>query len=397
MQHDPTLDAFKMTNSTDDPTVVVVGGGIAGCQAARELATDHAVTLLERDNIATGATGVSAGLVAPTLFYGDRPAVASYANEFVRQVDGTCGFEFHKRERLDFVSLANRRDAEETATELASEGFPVTYLDASSVADRYPQFDLDGFAGAVLYEDTGWVDPYTYTSAIRTVAEDEGATVTSDVAVTQITTDDSGVTGVETVENGTYPADIVVVAAGWRTPQLLPDGTNVPVRPYRTQCIVLTPETPLSEDFPLGRLGDEHLYFRPEHNGDLLIGGAHEPISDPPVASKSADESFKHDIADFVPSFIDGFESAGYVNGWSGVDTASPDTRPIIGPPPGGTDGLIVATGFNGLGVMVSPVVGPVVRHHVTGSSIEFSPDVFDPDRFESVGETFEYVSTSKI
>ncbi|RQG89651.1 NAD(P)/FAD-dependent oxidoreductase [Natrarchaeobius chitinivorans] len=386
-----------MTSNTDEPTVIVVGGGIAGCQAARELAVDHTVTLLERDNVATGATGVSAGLVAPTLFYSDRPAVATYANEYVRRFDGTNGFEFHERDRLDFVRPTDRKEANATATELAEKGFPVGYLDASAVADRYPQFDLEGFAGAVLYEDTGWVDPYTYASAVRSTAEDAGATVEAGVTVTGVTTDDSGVTGVETADNGHYPADAVVVAAGWRTPQLLPDGASVPVRPYRTQCIVLEPESPLSDDFPLGRLGDEHLYFRPEHNGDLLIGGAHEPISDPLAASTDADESFTLEVADFVPSFIDGFEAAGFVNGWSGVDTASPDTRPIIGPPPGGPDGLIVATGFNGLGVMASPVVGPVVRHHLTGVSIEFSPDVFDPDRFDSVTDTFEYVSTSEI
>ncbi len=386
-----------MRSNTDEPTVVVVGGGIAGCQAARELAADHSVIVLERDNVATGATGVSAGLIAPTLFYGDRPAVANYANEFVRQFDGTNGFEFHERDRLDFVGPTDRNEAKATATELAERGFPVAYLEAATVADRYPQFDVDGFDGAVHYGDTGWVDPYTYTNAIRTAAEDAGATVEAGVTATNVTTDESGVTGVETVENGHYPADAVVLAAGWRTPELLPDGAAVPARPYRTQCIVLRPESPLADDFPLGRVGDEHLYFRPEHNGDLLIGGAHEPISDPLSASADADESFKLEVADFVPSVIDGFDGAGFVNGWSGVDTASPDTRPIIGPPPGGPDGLIVATGFNGLGVMASPVVGPVVRHHVTDASIEFSPDVFDPARFDSLENGFEYVSTSEI
>ncbi len=386
-----------MTDTTDQPTVVVIGGGIAGCQAARELASDHAVTLLERDNVATGATGLSAGLIAPTLFYSDRPAIARYATDFVRRLDGAYGFEFYERHRLDFVTPAERSEAEATAAALADEGFPVTYLDASMVADRHPQFDLSGFAGAVRYEDTGWVDPYTYTSAVRAEAEDEGARIETGVTVTNIRTDGSGVTGVETARNGSYPADSVVVAAGWRTPQLLPDSVTIAARPYRTQCLVLNPESPLAEDFPLGRIGDEHLYFRPEHNGDLLIGGGHELISDPRAVSTDADESFRLDVAAFVSSFIDGFEAAGFVNGWSGVDTASPDTRPLIGPPPDGPDGLVVATGFNGLGVMISPVVGPVVRHHLTGSSTPFSSEVFDPGRFGSVGDEFEYVSTSEI
>jgi glycine/D-amino acid oxidase-like deaminating enzyme len=215
---------------------------------ARELAADHSVTLLERDNIAAGATGLSAGLVAPTLFYSDRPAIADYANKFFRQFDGVNEFKFHERDRLDFVRPTDRNEVKETVSSLANEGFPVAYLDASAVTDQYPQFDLDGFAGAVRYGDTGWVDPYTYANAVQSAAEDAGATVETDVTVTEVTRDKSDVTGVKTKENGHYSAKTVVVAAGWQTSQILPNGVTVPVRPYRTQCIVLSPKSSLSDD-----------------------------------------------------------------------------------------------------------------------------------------------------
>lgn len=385
-----------MTATSDDPAVVVIGAGIAGCQAARALAEDHDVTVLDRSHIGAGATGFSAGLVTPTLFYDDLPEAATYADRFVREFDGTHGFEFTERDRLDFVSAGDRDEAHRRVEELVDAGFPVTFLDADDVGEAFPYFDLDGFDGAVRYEDSGWVDPYTYATALAADAEDRGATVETGIEVTEITTEHGRVTGVETTERR-YDADRVVLAAGWRTHELVPGSVSLPIRPYRTQCLVLNPDEPLPERFPLGRLGDEHLYFRPEHNGDLLIGGAHETIDDPTAASGDADESFKLDVADFVPEFIDGFDGAGFVNGWAGVDVATPDTRPIVDAPPEAPDGLVVATGFNGLGVMISPIVGPIVRHQFAGDSVPFEAEAFSIGRFDSVGERFEYVSTSEL
>ena len=376
--------------------VLVVGAGVAGCQVARELATDHDVTVLDKQGVASGATGLSAGIVAPSLFYAETPDVARYANQFFQEFDGTEGFEFTPRDRLDFVTEAERTEHRERAEHLAAEGFPVQYIDAEEIAERYPDFTVEGtdFVGAVEFEDTGWVDPYSYANALASVAEARGATIETGVSVASVTTEDGSVTGVETAA-GSYDADAVVLAACWRTQELLPDDVEIPIRPYRTQVLVLDPDEPLGERFPLGRIGSEHLYFRPEHNGDLLIGGEHHLIDDPTAVSGDADESFKLDVADFVPSLMNGFDNAGFVNGWAGVDAATPDTRPIIDTV--GPDGLAVATGFNGLGVMASPVVGPTIRERLTGDSAPFTTEPFSLSRFDSLSPEFEYVSTSDV
>lgn len=376
--------------------VLVVGAGVAGCQVARELAADHDVTVLDQQGVASGATGLSAGIVAPTLFYAETPDVARYANQFFREFDGTEGFEFTHRNRLDFVTEGEVEEHRERAEHLADEGFPVRYLEADEIPEGYPDFTPEGteFVGAVEFEDTGWVDPYSYANALATVARERGATFETDVTVESVTTADDAVTGVET-DQGSYDADAVVLAACWRTQDLLPGDVEIPIRPYRTQVLILEPDEPLGEKFPLGRIGSEHLYFRPEHNGDLLIGGEHHLVDDPTGVSGDADETFKLDVAGFVPSLMNGFENAGFVNGWAGVDAATPDTRPIIDTV--GPDGLAVATGFNGLGVMASPVVGPTMRERLTGEAAPFTTDPFSLDRFDSLSSAFEYVSTSDV
>lgn len=383
-----------MTSATYD--TVVVGAGIAGCMAARELAADRDVLVLDRDGVAGAATGRSAGLVAPTLFFGDLPDVTRHANAFVREFDGTGGFEFTRRNRVDLATAETRADAEATAERLDAEGFPVSYLDADAVRERYPPLRMDGFAGAVEYRDTGWVDPYSYATALAGDARERGATVETGVSVTGLLVEADAVAGVVT-DAGTYRADEVVVAAGWRTRDLLSEVLTIPVRPYRTQCVVLEPDEPLSDSFPLVRVGSEHLYMRPEHNGDLLVGGMAALTDDPEGASQSADESFRMACAEAVPELFHGFDAAGVVNDWAGVDTATPDAHPVVDAPADGPSGLAVVTGFNGLGVMLSPIVGPAVRELLGGASAPFPLGPFALDRFEGSDADFALTSTSEV
>jgi glycine/D-amino acid oxidase-like deaminating enzyme len=137
--------------------------------------------------------------------------------------------------------------------------------------------------------------------------------------------------------------------------------------------------------------------MRPEHNGDLLVGGMAELVDDPGAASTSADEAFRDQCAAAVPDLFYGFDTAGVVNDWAGVDTASPDARPIIDAPTETPDGLVVATGFNGLGVMVSPVVGPAVRELLGGASAPFALSSFSMERFDRTGVEFDLRSTSDV
>jgi len=381
---------------TREHDIVVVGAGVAGSVAARELAPDNDVALLESRSVAAEATGRSAGLIAPTLFYGDRPAVASHANKFFRDIDGTGQFELTERNRLDLVTDQETDEARETARQRRDAGFPVTYLDAATVRERYPQFRMNDFAGAIEYRDTGWVDPYSYAHALVDTARDRGATVETGTRVTGLVVDGDQIEGVETPDRQ-ISADAVVIAAGWRTRQLVADHVRLPLLPYRTQCITLDPDSPLPEGFPLVRAGDAHLYMRPEHNGDLLVGGGREVLKDPESAGTELDAAFRRTVAQRVPEMLEGFDHAGVVNGWAGVACGTPDAYPIVDAPLEAPDGLVVATGFNGLGVMLSPVVGPLVRAQMTDETAPFSLSPFALSRFEDRTADFPLQSTSEV
>ncbi|QFU84545.1 NAD(P)/FAD-dependent oxidoreductase [Natronorubrum aibiense] len=374
--------------------IAIVGGGVIGCAVARKLASDYEVEVFEKGQLASEASALAAGEVTMLSSYEDKPDIGWHAVDFFREYDGTDEFTFTELPSIGLVTPDREDEKRRYAARLAAEGLPVRYLDRETAREQYPTFDFSDHAGVIEHRVSGFVDPYTFAMTLHHDARDDGATFHTNTAVRNLLVEDDDVVGLET-EDGRIDADHVVCAAGWRSREFLLEHVPIPVRPYRTQCIVLEPKSPLPEGFPMGWFPGEHVYFRPEHNGDFLIGGWSFAEDNPEGASGQADEAFRNHVADLVPTFLEGFEEAGYVDDWAGVDGATPDTRPILDAPADAPDGLIVATGFNGRGVMTAPVAATAVRSLITGEDAPFSLDTFAIDRFTTRSDDFEFISIS--
>jgi glycine/D-amino acid oxidase-like deaminating enzyme len=256
---------------------------------------------------------------------------------------------------------------------------------------RYPDtFETDSVAGVVVYEDAGWVDPYTYATTLQREAESRGATFRTGVGVEGVTVEDGAVTGIETTD-GTVQADHVVCAAGWRTRGPLADVVEIPARPFRIQIVTLDPGRALGDDYPMAWDARTDPYWRPDAAGHVHVGGGEYTLDDPATASDDVDEWFVDLVAETLPAHLRGFESAGIADSWACIDGATPDAVGIVDAPADAPDGLVVATGFHGLGMMFSPITGTAVRSLVTGEDAPFSLDGVSLDRFESHGVDFDF------
>lgn len=365
-----------------DYEVLVVGGGLAGVGAARDLATDHDVAVLEADQIATGATGHASGLVTVVADWDGQPEAARYAVDWFRTYDGTGEFTFHER---PFVQLRTDPDLDglrEEAAGFRERGFDVAAFDAGGLDDRYPGvFELDGHVGAMVFEEAGWVDPYTYAVTLADEAVDRGADVRTDVEVTQLRVENGRVRGVETPD-GVVTAEQVVVATGWRTPDIA--GVDLPVRPFRYQTANLETAADVT-DYPIAWDQDSRLYWRAERNGELHAGGGAYYVSTPGSVRSATTEGFRRLLATTVPARLPALEDAGLVSDDTCPtgDAATPDHLPIIDRPDDGPDGLVVATGLHGFGIMAGPAIGRAIRARVTGGDAPFPLDAFRLDRFD--------------
>lgn len=394
--------------SNDSYDTIVVGAGAVGCAIARELASENDVLVVDKTGVGSEASGLAAGLTSPTLFEYNNPEVAKQANQYLENFSGTAEFTYHQRSRIELVSPECENDARIQAERMANKGFPVEYTTAEMIEEEFSLFDLEGLVGAIEIKDAGYIDDtYVYTRALAHDAASQGAEFRT-TEVTGPATENGELIGIETTDR-TIGATTVVFAAGWRTSILVSDILSIPTRPFILQCANVDLHNDFHPEFPLGRLPSEKIYFRPQQNGRLRLGGGEFFIDDPESYSSGVVDSeevkikmeknsltaqeviangvqsrFANQVRETVPQFIEGFDTAGDVHlesGWSGVDGATADGEPIIDSPDKAPEGLIIATGFNGLGITKSPIAALGARALITDDAVPFSMEQFALDR----------------
>ena len=73
-------------------------------------------------------------------------------------------------------------------------------------------------------------------------------------------------------------------------------------------------------------------------------------------------------------------EDVAMIGSWCGIRPMTPDARPIVGRV---ADGLIVATGHGGQGVILAGGTAPLVSALLLRQDPPFAADPFDPRRFD--------------
>ncbi|MFB6268086.1 MAG: NAD(P)/FAD-dependent oxidoreductase [Halodesulfurarchaeum sp.] len=396
----PRAGEVGEVHPVDSADVIVVGGGVVGCAAAYELARDFDVLVLESASIAGGATGKASGLISPVYDHQANLDAARYATAFFRSFDGTRNLSFTERPGVFRFAAAERTHAVEASMAAADAGFDTAILDPDGLEREFPGVFNDGpFDGAAVFHDAGWVDSYTFATALQKEAEDRGATVETGVTVESVTTVDGAVSGVNTSE-GRYEAETVVAAAGWRTRSLLAEHLRVPVRPFRYQTATLEIDRTLDDSYPMAWEHETRLYWRPTRSGSLHVGGQPYFVETPGSVRQSATDAFTRLVATAIPEYLrelGGPRLQGTDTCQTG-DAATPDSLPIIDEPPDGPDGLIVATGMHGFGIMLAPVVGAAVRSLVGGEDAPFTLEPYRLARFADRSDAFgsEYIQSPR-
>jgi len=167
------------------------------------------------------------------------------------------------------------------------------------------------------------------------------------------------------------------VAAGPATKPLVADaGVSLALKSYRAQALVTDT---VADSLPSLYDTSREFYWRPCEGGLLVGDGAHEVDSD--HCDPQADPSF-------VQSALERPRAATPVHpdvqrSWAGCCTAPPDRDPLLGT---FGDGLWVATGWQGHGLMRAPAIGECLADRIRGEQCRFDRSVteqFDPTRFD--------------
>jgi glycine cleavage system aminomethyltransferase T/glycine/D-amino acid oxidase-like deaminating enzyme len=258
---------------------VVVGGGVGGTSIAyhlTELGWDD-VVLVERDQLTSGSTFHSAGLVGQLRGSVSLTKMMMYSVELYRTIPGwvECGG----------IRLAS---SEERMEELRRQagwaktfGLPLELISAEEANELFPLMSTDGVVGAALLPTDGHLDPSQLTFELAERARGGGARVFTSTRVVGIDVERGRVRRVRT-EKGDIECEVAVIAAGMFSAEVgRLAGVRIPVQPMSHQYLVTQPFRERDPSKPLPTLRDPDLlvYFR-EDGGGLVMGG-YERRSEP--------------------------------------------------------------------------------------------------------------------
>ena len=358
-------------------SVVIVGGGIAGCSIAYHLTkigvTD--VVLLERRQLTCGTTWHAAGLVGQLRATRNLTELAKYTAELYRSLEAETGQAtgFKQNGSISLAKSAARFEELKRGASMGKNfGLEIDVLSTAAIKERWPLLAIDDVVGGVFILKDGQTNPIDTTQALAKGAKMRGARVFEHTAVQKIRIERGRAVGVET-SSGYIAADTVVLCAGMWSHRIAADcGVAVPLHAAEHFYIVTEPIALLPGNLPVLRVPDECAYYK-EDAGKLLVG-CFEPVAKPwgmqGIPEDFCFDTLPEDYAHFEPILnaavqrVPVLATAGIQLFFNGPESFTPDDRYYVGETPEVRD-LFVVTGFNSVGIGASGGAGKVVAQWI--------------------------------
>lgn len=381
------------TPATSD--IVVIGGGIMGTSIAYSLARlgERRVTLLERNAIASGASGRTGALLRQHYTNRAEATLAHHSLAVFRSwsedIGGSCGFETTGL----VVTIPTGADADTNVARLHDNismqrqiGIDTRAITADELAVIDPSARTDDVAAAAYEPSTGCVDCIAATQGMARAAVRAGARILEEIRVEAVGMEGGTVAEVRT-SGGTIRCGAVVLAAGPWSPRLLaPIGIDVPIEAARVQ--VATFLRPVAEPGPHPAYVDiaAGMFCRPAGSGRTLVGvsggNQHDPV-DADRYDQTVDAHYTDRARAALARRHPSMRASAFLSGHAGLYDMTPDAHPIIGTLP--IDGLYIAAGFSGAGFKKGPAVGQAMAELILNGRASIV-DLF-PFRLERFGE----------
>jgi len=373
--------------------VVIIGGGIVGSSIAWHLTAAGCknVLVVERESAqGKGSTGKSMGGVRAQFSTPVNIQMSLYSIPFYARFEETLGHPSGYRDQ-GYLFLATKdshmaylRSNFERQRALGLK--TVRMVEAGEIAGMLPQLRSTDILGGSFCSTDGFVDPYSAMTGFMARAVDQGATLWKKTEVTGIVTDTSAagreVSSVET-SRGTVSTRVVVNAAGaWAAEVAKLATVDLPVEPLRRMLVPSEPFDDFPHSSPMVIDMSNGFHFRPEGRGFLLAWNDPEETSS---YNTDFEPAFIEKILTLAANRVPAFENLA-VNpkrAWAGLYEMTPDHHAILGPVPG-LEGLFLANGFSGHGVMHAPATGKIVSDLILHGKTAVVDDisVLNFDRF---------------
>ncbi len=378
----------------DRARVVIIGGGVGGTSIAYHLAQlgETDVVLLDRDQLTSGSTFHSAGLVGQLRAGVSLTRMMMHSVELYRTLD--CGWVECGGIRLACTPEREQEVLRQVAW-AKTFGLPLELISAEEARGMFPLMVTDNVRCASYLPSDGYLDPSQLTYALAEGARAGGARIFTGTRVTgvelQATRAGARVRAVDT-EWGRIETDVVVNAGGMFAAEIgRMAGVRVPIVPFAHEYLVTQPfrERTPGEHLPTLRDPDLLIYFR-EEGGGLVMGGYERDSAPWALDERLLDaipENFNgrlleedwprfEEIAENSRRRVPAMDEITVTRLINGPEAFTPDNEFCLGE----TDvrGLFVAAGFCAHGLAGAGGIGKVMAEWITAG--EPSLDVWHMD-----------------
>lgn len=374
---------------------MVVGAGIVGAASAYFLTQrGFKVRLLEASAPAAAASGAADGAVSvASKRPGPMMTTALRGIALYRQLADNGLFAGLFKPRPTVMVAQDDSEAETLtrhAEALAGEGMTIRRISGDALRREIPTISRS-VKLAIEVCDEGHAIGY---EIVRRLIAASGIKVERNTPVIRLMEDRSGhaVAGVET-PRGPIAADHVVIAAGGGSAGLI--GLPGITKPRKGQLVVTERRPKLAESLPGSLMSCRYLLSKdsiptqgahggrrfglvidPLRTGQFLIGGTREDIDDTGNDLAAVRQMLVNAVG-LLPELA----ALRVIRVFAGVRTATEDGLPIVGRMPHLAN-LFVATGFEGDGICLGPLIGRSVSELVAGDRSAVDLDPFQPGRF---------------
>jgi len=360
---------------------VVVGAGAIGAGCAYELArAGLRVTVIERGEPASEASGASAGILSvphpsrrdPLAILGRlgrdlyEPLAAALREE--AGIDVGLGRTGHLRLCMTREEM---REAERFVADPAERETGSSFVSVEDLRRLEPAVSASAL-GALCLPRSSWVDNVQLVRALVVAAERRGARYLIGRSVKALVRDGGRVTGVRLDGGEVVTAAAVVVAAGAWSGAIEGMPVELRVRPVKGQIMAFDNRDGLVRHV----MFREDVYLVPRLSGECLFGATVEEGGTDRNVTMGGLAFLVEELHRTAP----GVAQLRFLRVWAGLRPATEDGLPVIGPWPG-VPGLLVAAGHFRSGIVQMPATARIIRDDIVDGRCTLPVAALRPDR----------------